>query len=102
MKKSPIFLGFLQALALSIYISLVSLLMTNGEALFGNVPNFVGGLVVIGLFVGSALVCGFIVFWQPFILFTNKKITAAVRVVAYTTAWTIAFILLALLATLIS
>ncbi|OGD86996.1 hypothetical protein A2164_04185 [Candidatus Curtissbacteria bacterium RBG_13_35_7] len=88
----------MQALGLGIYLSLVSALFLKGNELFGRVPNYWGPLLFLFLFVTSALVSAILVLGYPFILFWQKKqLEKAIRLVIYTTAWLIGFIILLLL-----
>ncbi len=87
MKKSPLLLGFYQALGLGAYISLVVAFMQNAENFLGDVPEAMVAATGLTLFVLSALMCGFIVFRQPFLLWTQKKNNQAVATVGYTALW---------------
>jgi hypothetical protein len=102
-------LGFFQALGVTIYCSLVGLLMWKGNAIFGTTPNFFGPVAVLLLFSVSAMICGTVVFYKPYKLFFNENLPAgrqgkkeAVDLVLATTAWLFVFFLLFLIfATLI-
>lgn len=91
-KYSNFFVSFLQALGLFIYISLVSTVFWKGNEWIGPVTTFLGPMLVLMLFVVSALICGFIAFRYPFYLFWEKKNTKkAVMIVGYTIAWMVLF-----------
>jgi len=97
-KFSLPFLAFWQALGLVIYCSLVGLLFWRGETWFGPMSTFLGSAFILILFVVSALISALIVLGHPFILFWEKKQTIkALKLVIYTIAWLIFFILLIIL-----
>lgn len=80
--------GFLQALGLTIYCGLVSLIFWQGNRLFGNVPNYLGPLLFLIIFTTSALVSALITLGYPFLLFWEKKQTKeALKLVGYTACW---------------
>jgi len=95
-KLSLPFIAFLQALGLVVYCSLIGLLLWRGESLFGGPPYlFLGPALFLVLFVVSALISALAVLGYPFILFWEKKKTSeALKLIVYTIAWLILFILL--------
>jgi len=96
-KYSLGFIAFLQSLGLIGYCGLVALLIAKGNEIFGKVPNYLGPLLFLTLFSSSALICGLITLGYPFILFwQKKKPMEALRLVIYTTAWSISFTILIL------
>lgn len=105
MEKNKYSLGliaFLQAAGLIGYCSLVALLISQGNRLFGKVPNYLGPLLFLVLFSTSALICAIITLYYPFILFWQKKQTnQALKVIVYTVGWLIMFIFLILISLLI-
>lgn len=90
-------LGFIQALGVTLYCSLVGLLMWKGNTIFGNAPNYAGPVAVLLLFSVSALICALIVFYQPYRLFFEGKKKEAADLVLFTTGWLFLFFLLFLL-----
>lgn len=65
---TPLFLGFLQATGIFVYILLLSLLMFNIEKIFSNTPDtFLAPVFVISLFVTSAMITASIAFYHPII-----------------------------------
>ena len=88
------FIGFLQASGLVVYCSLVGLLFWRGGTWFGSMTSFLGPMLFLALFVASALISALLVLGYPVILFFEKKqATEALKLVAYTTAWLILFVL---------
>lgn len=94
-KLSLPFIGFLQALGLVVYCSLVAWLMWGGEKIFGPPYTFVGPTMFLILFVVSALISALLILGYPFILFWEKKETLqALRLVVYSIGWLLLFVLL--------
>src|SRR3990167_10814964 len=93
MKKLSLeFVSFLQALGLTIYVSLVGLLMWQGNTIFGTINSFLGPTLFLLVFVLSAVVCGLLFGYYPFILWWEEKETKkAIRVVFYTAGWLVFF-----------
>lgn len=92
------FLGFLQALGIFLYCSLVGLLLWLGNSIFGPVQTFLGPLLFLSLLVASVLVCALLAFDYPIILFWDHKDTKnAVRLVSYTAGWLVLFVLIVLI-----
>jgi hypothetical protein len=92
------FIGFLQALGIFIYCSLIGLLMWKGNDLFGPMSTFLGPTLFLIIFIISAVVCCLLFLGYPFILFWEKKQTKnALRLVLYTSGWLTLLILLILL-----
>jgi len=100
MKKLPLGLvGFLQALGVAAYCSLVSLLFWRGNEWFGKVPNYLGPLLFLILFAASALICALISLGYPvFLIWKKQQTEKALRLVAYTAGWLVIFVLLVILA----
>jgi len=91
------FIGFLQALGLVLYCSLVSLVFANGANWFGFVQNSVGPIAMLLIFVVSALICALIALSYPVMLFWDqKKIRNALKLVAFTAGWLFLIVVLTL------
>lgn len=96
-KLSPPFIGFLQALGLSLYCGLVGVIFWKGNTWFGNLNNVVGPSIMLSIFVVSALICALIALSYPFIVFWDKKNTKqALQLVAYTAGWLFFIVILTL------
>lgn len=89
--------GFMQAVGVTLYCSLVGLLFWKGDEIFGKVPNYFGPVAFLLLLSVSVLVCGTIVFYQPYKLFFAGKQQEAADLVLQTAAWLFAFFLAFLL-----
>lgn len=100
-KFSLTFLGFLQAIAIFLYCSLVGVFLWTGSELFGPVKSFAGPLLVLALLVASVLICALLAFGYPVVLFWDKKETkSAIMLVSYTAGW-LAFFVALLIITLV-
>lgn len=100
-KPSLAFIAFLQAWGLMVYVGLVALLFWKGEEIFGKVDLYLGPVMLLTLFVVSALISALIVLGYPFIIFwEEKKTRKALKLVGYTIFWLI-FFFFAILASLI-
>jgi hypothetical protein len=89
MKKISIWLrGAVHALATALYITLVALVITNGQQLFGTKNDIVNATVFLLLFVFSAIITGVLVFGKPILSYIegNKKEGIALAL------WTIGFL----------
>ncbi|OQA93730.1 MAG: hypothetical protein BWY24_00333 [Microgenomates group bacterium ADurb.Bin219] len=71
MSKNP----FLNAVAASVYISIVSSFMFYGSRFFPKKDTLLAPIAMISLFTLSAAVMGYLFLYQPFMLFLdgNKK-----------------------------
>jgi len=94
MKKEKLCLSsFLQALGLTAYISLVSIIFWKGNVWFPKMNLYLGPLLMLSLFAASALICALITLGYPFILFWDKKKPKeALKIVIYTALWIAGFI----------
>ncbi|MCL5019996.1 MAG: hypothetical protein M1426_05990 [Patescibacteria group bacterium] len=85
--------GFLQALGVTLYCSLVGVMFWKGNEFIGN-PGYIGPVMFLVLFIVSALICALIVFYQPYILFFGGKKKEALDLVLSTTGWLFGFFIL--------
>ena len=96
-KLSPPFIGFLQALGLIVYCGLVGFIFWKGNTWFGNLNNIIGPVIMLSIFVVSALICALIALGYPLMLFWDKKETkGALKLVTYTAGWLLLFVLIIL------
>jgi hypothetical protein len=88
MKKDKIVkYSLMHALGVLVYIFLISLLMINGDKLFGEVEGFVGMMGFLLLFVFSATVVGGLVLGKPLMLYLDKDRKEATQMLFYTVGW---------------
>jgi hypothetical protein len=79
--------SFLSSVGVLVYVGGVSLLIMNGDKLFGQAQNFWGPVLFLLLFVFSALVTGLLVLGRPIWLYLEKEKKEAVRLLLYTVGW---------------
>jgi len=91
--------GFINAFGVFAYVALVSLVMSNGDRLFGKTDNFMSPIAFLLLFCLSALTVGSLVLGKPLLLYLDDKKKEAVALFLNTTAWLAIFTVVALIAT---
>lgn len=102
MKRSPVLIGFLQSLGLVAYCSLVATIIWKGETWFGKMGTLLGPILFLSLFVVSVIICALIAGAYPFIVFWDKKNTKeALKMVGFTAAWLVLFVVTFLAALII-
>lgn len=98
MKNSKlIFNGFLQAAGAAVYISVVSLIMNNGQKIFGKMDNVFGPVAFLLLFVLSATITGGLTLGQSGILFLENNKIEAIKLFLFTVGWLLIFTLIVFL-----
>jgi hypothetical protein len=89
---SPVFVGFLQAVGVLVYIAIVATFLSSG---FMEHGPFVGGSVLLGVMLMltllsvSALICGAIAAFHPLRLVVEKQYVQAATVIAWMAGWMI-------------
>jgi len=102
MKNSKVlFWAVVDALGVFIYISAVAFVMFNGEKFFGKINDFTGPLMILLLFVVSAVITGALFLGRPAYLYLNGLKKEGIQLFFYTLAF-LAIITLAVLAIRIS
>jgi len=96
-KNSLILKSFIQALGVTFYCAFVGVFFWKGNEIFGRVPNYLGPVAFLVLFIVSGLTCGLIVFYKPYNLFFEGKKKEALNLVLYTTGWLLLFFVALLL-----
>jgi len=96
-------ISFLQAAGVAIYIFLVANLMLHGNSWFGPMAgNILGPVLLLTLFIVSALITASMVLGYPIYLFwEKKKRKEAIKLVLMTTGWLFLFLLVVLVLILI-
>ncbi len=94
-KKRDWKLGLVPAAELVGYVGVVATIMTNGDRLFGkkDLP-YLTPVMVLLLFVVSALVCTLLVLGKPYQLFVDKRGKEALQLVVATTKWLAVFLII--------
>lgn len=102
MKKNLIFLSLFNAIGVTVYIFLVSLVMQNAEKIFGKMENYLGPIAFLLLFVLSAAVTGFLIIGRPIIFYIDGKKIEAVSLFLYTIGFLFVIMILVLVSQIIS
>lgn len=84
MKKNLILLSLFNAIGVAVYIFLVSLVIQNGEKIFGKMDSSWGPIVFLLLFILSAAITGFLVVGRPILFYIDGKKAEAVSLFLYT------------------
>lgn len=79
--------SFLNALAVVLYIALVTTIIRNGDKFFGRGDDVIMPIAFLLLFVFSVLITGLLVFGQPLFLFLDGKKKEALIMLYSTTGW---------------
>lgn len=67
-----------------VYIALVSIVLTNGNKLFGQMSGVLPGMAFLLMFVFSAVVMGITIFGRPILWYLDGFKKEAVKLVVYT------------------
>jgi len=85
MKNSKLVLfSVLHSLGVLVYVTLVALFMNNAEKIFGKKDNFMTGIIVLLIFILSALITSSLVLGRPILLYLDGKKAEAVKLLIYT------------------
>ena len=82
-----IFISFLNAVGVAVYVIGVSFILRNGEKIFGKMDNFLGPVAFLLLFVLSAAITGILVFGRPVLLYFENRKAEALTMFFYTIVW---------------
>ena len=96
--KKTIKSGLFQAMGVATYCLGVGLIFWRGNRWLGS-PGYLGPVIVLILFVVSALIYALIVFYQPYNLFFAGKKKEALDLVLTTTLWLFVILIVFLLST---
>ncbi|MDD5071592.1 MAG: hypothetical protein PHQ42_02530 [Patescibacteria group bacterium] len=79
--------SLLYSIGVLAYVTIVALVMRNGEKLFGKEDTFWGPIAFLMLFVFSALITASLVLGRPIYLYLNGKKEKAVRLFFCNIVW---------------
>ena len=83
--KKLVLLSVLNSLGVLVYVSLVALFFRNAERIFGNKPdNFLAPVIMLTLFVLSALITGSLVLGKPIMLYFDGQKKESIKLLVYT------------------
>jgi ACR3 family arsenite efflux pump ArsB len=89
MKNSKfIITGFLQALGVAVYVTLVALFMSNVEKIFGNTKDTIlAPISLLMLFVLSAATTGSLTLGRPLMLYFENRKAEGIKLFFFTLGW---------------
>ena len=95
--------GLFHSVATVVYIFLVSLLVRNGNTLFGSTPTIFNIITMLCLLVLSASIVGTLLFCRPALWYFNGAKTEAIKLFLFSLIWLLAFtvVFLILMATVL-
>jgi len=79
--------SFVNAVGTLLYVFLVTAVMRNGEAIFGQMKNSAGPAAFLLLFIISAAVTSSLVLGRPVLWYLDNDKKDAVKLFGATTAW---------------
>ena len=97
MDKKIIKHAFLLALGEGVYITLVALLMSTVQKLFGGKPDptVIAPIAILLLFVISAAISGALILGRPVMLYLDGKKKDALQLFGFILAWLVLFLIIA-------
>jgi hypothetical protein len=96
MNNKTVLHSFLSALGVFIYVSVVAWIMTNGERLFVDAPEFWMPVVMLLLLVLSVAVMGLLIFGRPVYLFQSGSKLEAIKLLFMTISWLTVIVIIVL------
>lgn len=87
----------LNSLGVAVYIFLVSLVMNNGDKIFGQMTGAIAPVAFLLLFVFSALVTGGLILGRPIMLYLDGQKKEGLKLLFYTGASLLVLLVLAFL-----
>lgn len=94
MPKKIFFWSLANAAGTLLYVFLVTLVIRNGETIFGKMTNWVGPIAFLLLFVLSAAVTGALVLGRPIWWYLAGDKKDSVKLFGATLAWLAGFLLI--------
>ncbi|OIO07014.1 hypothetical protein COX68_03305 [Candidatus Falkowbacteria bacterium CG_4_10_14_0_2_um_filter_41_15] len=86
-KTKLIKISLIHSIVASLYVAMVSLLMSNGEKLFGNNNSIFGGIAILLLLVISATIMGWLVLGRPLLMYLDGAKKEALKLFYLTITW---------------
>lgn len=82
--KKLFYYGALHSLGVLAYVSLVALFMDNAQKIFGKNDNLIIGVIMLLIFILSALITGSLVLGRPILYYLEGQKREGVRLLLYT------------------
>lgn len=70
-----------------VYVTLIALVLTNGDRIFGEMNTLLGPIVFLMLFVLSVAIVGLLILGRPAMLYLDGKKQQAVQLLLQTIGW---------------
>jgi len=97
--KKLVLIGFLHALGVAVYVTIVAFIMQNGEKIFGTMKDIFGPTAFLLLFVISATITSSLVFGRSVLMYLENRKKEAVYLLFSIIGWLFVLILVPLAAT---
>ena len=94
--KKLIYYSIVNSLGVLLYVSLVVLFMSNAQNIFGKSDNLLTGVIILLVFILSALITGSLVLDRPILFYLDGKKAEAIKLLFYTMASLFILLLLAI------
>jgi len=85
--KKHVWQSLLHTLATTVYISLVALLMQNGDKIFGKTNNTLASISILLLFIVSATITATLVLGKPIKMYFDGNKKEAIHFLFCTISW---------------
>jgi len=85
--QKSIFISFLNAVGVAVYVIGISFILRNGNQIFGKMDNFLAPVAFLLLFVLSAAITGMLVLGKPLLLYFENRKSEAIKMFFYTIGW---------------
>ncbi|MFH1661576.1 MAG: hypothetical protein ABIA02_00550 [Candidatus Falkowbacteria bacterium] len=92
--KKLIKISFQNSLAVLIYVGAISLIMMNGDKIFGEMAGYLAPVAFLLLFVISAAITGSLVLGRPAMIFFDGNKKEAISLLFHTVAWLLCYLIL--------
>jgi hypothetical protein len=86
--------SFFHSLGVVAYVSLIALVLRNGEKWFSGGNEFFAPIAMILLFVLSAAITGALVLGKPILMYFNGEKPEAIKLFLFTLAWLFVFVVI--------
>lgn len=84
MNNNLVKIAVLQSLGVVAYTTIVALLMTNGDKVFGQINTVLAGVAFLMFFILSVAIVGSLIVVKPLMLYLDAKKKEAIELLLYT------------------
>lgn len=86
-EESFLFPALVNSVGTFVYVTLIALVLTNGDRIFGEMNTLLGPIVFLMLFVLSVAIVGLLILGRPAMLYLDGKKQQAVQLLLQTIGW---------------